>query len=64
MFELGTKYDLSICETSGDVYGETIHYLWTAVEIDMPVVKFMCNGEEWILNISSPLFLGAKPSKR
>jgi hypothetical protein len=63
MFKLGTRYDLTMCELGDEGYIDTEYPLWTVVEIAMPVVKFSRDGDEWIINTSSPLFVGAQPSK-
>ena len=53
----------TMCELGDEGYIDTEYPLWTVVEIAMPVVKFSREGNEWIINTLSPLFVGAQPSK-
>jgi hypothetical protein len=62
MFNLGTKYDLTMCELGDNGYIETEYRLWTAIDVAMPIVKFSRDGDEWIVNVSLPLFVRAGPS--
>lgn len=63
MFALNRTYTITMLEASGDELEETHYYGWQPVEIEMPVVRFECDGKSWIINTSSPRFVGAKADK-
>jgi hypothetical protein len=62
MFEIGKSYTVTTWEGSEDGGICTEHPNCETIEVEMPIVKFRQAGEEWIINVSSPAFFGAKPS--
>jgi hypothetical protein len=61
MFEIGKSYSIDTWEGSEDGGLITNHGLWTVKEVQLPLVKFDQEGEEWIINTFSPAFAGAEP---
>ena len=56
MVKVGKTYDLNMCEPRHDGFDSVKYPLWTVKEIDGPVVTFVRDGEEWTINLASPLF--------
>jgi hypothetical protein len=62
MFEIGKSYTIITTWEVGENGGmSTEHPNCEAIEIELPIVKFRQHGKEWTINVSSPVFAGAKP---
>jgi len=60
MFDLNKSYSIDTWEGSEDGGIITNHGVWTVAEVQFPVVKFVQDGDTWIINTASPAFAGAE----
>jgi hypothetical protein len=66
MFKVGATYTITVVEDSlGEAEaGETDYGGCTIIEVQWPCIKYrQGNGDETILNVSSPRFMRAKLNK-
>lgn len=61
MFQIGTEYQIVMCELGEKGYEWTAYPNWTVTHINGTAVTFERDGKPWIVNVCSPLFVEAKP---
>jgi hypothetical protein len=63
MVEIGKKYEITMCQPTHDSYDAVQYPHWTVKAVSGSVVAFERDGEEWIVNLASPLFGYAEPQR-
>ncbi len=62
MFEVWKKYTITMLEDGEERDLQTLRPNCVVIEEKLPLVKFDQYGSEWIVNVSSPKFVCARPS--
>jgi len=61
MFALGEKYAVGLLIHEFEGPGVETHYGCIVKDVNGTVVRFNRNGEDWIVNTASPIFVQATP---